>query len=161
MAQLRSIITGKLRSGAKAGKGASAPVAPRGTEWSLQEAILGALLDDAENAYDNIESMGVCNVLDGDFALATVAIMRHGAGPEALVDMPASLREFVAERLVASLHEPAAAVDIIRSNVNKLFAMQKRSRQEDLLQELAAAEVSGDSNKLARVMGELDALGRR
>jgi DNA primase len=159
--QLRSIITGKLRSGESNDNGPAAPAVQRGPEWALQEAILGALIDDPESADENAVMHGAEQVLDGDFALALATLLRHGVRPDALDELPSSLRDFVAERLVAPTHERGEIPDIIRANVNKLFAMQKRSRQEDLLEELDAAVTLGDDDEMTRVMVELDALGRR
>jgi DNA primase len=157
--QLQNIITGKLRGGESKGN-IAAPSVNRGPEWPLQEAILGALIDDPEGLDENVATDGVEQALDGEFALALSVLMRLGVRAEALAEMPSTLRGFVAARLVEPMHERDDIPEIIRANVAKLEAMRKLSRQEDLLQELDAAVALGDDDEMMRVMGDLDALGR-
>lgn len=158
--QLRSIITGKLRTGEK-NADTPAPPVKRGPEWALQEAILGALIDDPESLVANAQWYGAEETLDGDFALALASLVRHGARPEVLGEIPASLRDFVAARLVEPVHERDEVPLILRANADKLRAMRRSERREDLLQKLDAAVASGDDDETMRVMEELDALGRR
>lgn len=157
--QLRSIITGKLRGGEQKSDSASTPV-QRGPEYALQEAILGALLD-APEALDENVGPDVEQALDGDFALAFSVLVRLGVRVEALAELPASVRDFVAARLVEPVHERDDVAEIVRANVAKLQSMRKLSRQEDLLKELDAAVASGNDGEAMRVMEQLDALGRR
>jgi hypothetical protein len=42
-----------------------------------------------------------------------------------------------------------------------MATMRKRVSQEDLIKELDTAVASGNDNELARVMADIDALGRR
>lgn len=158
--QLRSIITGKLRTGEK-NADTPAPPVKRGPEWALQEAILGALIDDPESLVANAQWYGAEETLDGDFALALASLVRHGARPEVLGEMPVALRDFVAERLVEPVHERDEVPLILRANADKLRAMRRSERREDLLQKLDAAVASGDDDETMRVMEQLDALGRR
>jgi DNA primase len=158
--QLQAIITGKLRGGEKRGGEAATPTANRGTEWALQEAILGAMIDDPESV-DEWLTTRIEQELDGDFALATAALLRYGARTEALAEVPASLRDFVAARLVTPVHERDEVASVIRGNVAKMATMRKRVSQEDLIKELDTAVASGNDNELARVMADIDALGRR
>jgi DNA primase len=157
--QLRNIITGKLRGGERSEK-AERPV-QRGPEWALQEAILGALVDDPEGLDGNMQWCDAEQALDGDFALALGALMQHGVRAEALADVPTSLRDFVAGRLVEPAHALEDIPEILRANVGKLLAMGKSSRHNDLITQLEAAEASGNDDEAMRVMQELDALGRR
>ena len=66
--------------------------------------MLGAVIDGISHA-DELLALGLEDVLDGDVALAFVALMQHGACHGALVDVPPSLREFVAGRMVEPVHE--------------------------------------------------------
>jgi len=165
IAQLQSIITGKLRGGGGGGRGGGGvPVAEsvvRGPEWALQEAILGALIDEPEMLADEASWQGADQAFDGDFALAFGALVRHGATNEALAAIPPSLHDFVAARMVEPLHERDDIPEIIRANVAKLSAMHKLSSHEDLIKELDAAIASGNDKETMRVMGKLDAMGRR
>jgi Fe-S oxidoreductase len=110
---------------------------------------------------DELLALGLEDVLDGDVALAFVALMQHSACHGALVDVPPSLREFVAGRMVEPVHEVDEALEIVRANVAKLRSMHTLSRRDDLLAQLDAAVASGDDKTMMRVMKELDALGRR
>lgn len=159
MQQLQSIITGKLKGGEKNGKSATPQTVRRGPEWALQEAVLGAIIDDMESLDEHL-LMSVEQELDGDFALACASLFQHGPRSEALADMPASLREFVASRLVAPVHDRDDVADVIRGNVAKLVQMRSTSRREDLLQELDAAVALGDDEEMLRVMAKIDVLGR-
>ena len=157
IAQLGSILTGKLRGG---GVPAVEPVA-RGPEWTLQEAILGALIDEPERLADESLWQGADEALDGDFALAFGALVRNGATNEALAEIPPALHDFVAARMVEPLHAREDIPEIIRANVAKLRAMYKLVSRDDLLKELDAAIASGNDNETMRVMGQLDAMERR
>lgn len=157
--QLQRIIAGKLR-GATTTNPRTQEVANRGPEWAIQSAILGAVIDGFVHV-DKLLETGLDEVLDGDFALAFVAIVQHGACHNALGDVPPSLREFVAGRLIEPLHEADDALEIVRANVAKLRSMHTLSRREDLVAQLDAAVASGDDKTMMRVMEELDALGRR
>jgi hypothetical protein len=87
--------------------------------------------------------------------------MQHGARAEVLADVPASLRYFVAGRLVEPQHALEDIPEILRANVGKLLAMGKSSRHDDLITQLEAAVASGNDDEAMRVMQELDVLGRR
>jgi DNA primase len=159
--QLHNIITSKLRGGEKHDGKPVARVVHRGPGWALQEAILGALIDDPEGLDEHLSLHDVEQALDGDFALALASLVQHGARTEALAEMPASLRDFVAARFVEPAHDRQDITEIIRANVGKLLAMRKGSRQDDLINELDAAVASGNDNEVMRVMAQIDALGRR
>jgi DNA primase len=166
IAQLQSIITGKLRGGGGGGRGGGggAPVAEpvkRGPEWALQEAILGALIDEPEMLADESSWHGADQAFEGDFALAFGALVRHGATNEALAAIPIPIQDFVAARMVEPLHDRDDIPEIIRANVAKLSAMHKLSSREDLIKELDAAIASGNDNETMRVMKKLDVMGRR
>jgi DNA primase len=158
--QLHSIITGKLRIGEKSVDKPAARAVQRGPEWALQEAILGALIDDPEGLDESVQWHGVDQALDGDFALALASLMQRGACIEVLSDIPASLRDFVAARLVEPVHERDDIAEIVRANVAKLQSMRTLSRKQDLLDELDAAVANGNDVDVMRVMNQLDALGR-
>ena len=157
--QLRRIIVGKRRGATTTNRDAPATV-KRGPEWAIQCAMLGAVIDGISHA-DELLALGLEDVLDGDVALAFVALMQHGACHGALADVPPSLREFVAGRMVEPVHEVDEALEIVRANVAKLRSMHTLSRRDDLLAQLDAAVASGDDKTMMRVMKELDALGRR
>lgn len=159
--QLSNIITSKLRGGEKSANTSVAPAVKRGPEWSLQEAILGALIDSPDERYELVTMHDVEQAFDGDFALALATLLQHGARVEALAEIPASLRDFVAARLVEPVHDRDDVAEIIRANVAKLSGMHKLSRREDLIAALDAAVASGKDDEMMRVMEQLDALGRR
>lgn len=158
--QLQNIVAGKLHGGAGADKPAPTKAAKRGPSWAMQEAILGALIDDSEHLLDHVEWGGVDSVLDGDFALALSVLMQRGVNVDALSDVPESLRGFVAARLVEPEHTSDEAAEIIRANVAKLSGMHRLSSRADLVAKLDAAVALGDDKTMMRVMKELDALGR-
>ena len=75
----------------------------------------------------------------------------------ALVDVPPSLREFVAGRMVGPVHEVDRLSEIVRSGHAELEVSHTLSRRDDLLAQLDAAVASGDDKTMMRVMEGLDA----
>ena len=59
--------------------------------------------------------------------------------------------------------EPPPCNWLLKVGINWLpiLSVRKRVSQEDLIKELDAAVASGDDKELARVMADIDALGRR
>jgi DNA primase len=157
--QLQNIVAGKLRGG-ESKKPKTPTLLKRGADWAFQEAILGALIDSPDDLADLAAWHGVDQVLDGDFALGFAALLEHGVTAESLRDVPASLREFVAARLVAPEYERDDASEIIRGNVAKLNGMRRLSRKDELVAALDAAVASGNDSEIMRAMADLDALGR-
>ena len=159
VSQLQSIIAGKLRGGGKLAV-APAKVNSRGPEWSIQEAILGAIID-LGGALDEASYDGAEAVLDGDFALAFAAVVQALSHHDMLRDVPESLRSFVAARIVEPGHVTSDADEIVRANVAKLRTMRALGRRDDLLRELDAAVASGNNKDQLRILDELDALRAR
>lgn len=158
VAQLQSVIAGKQRAGAKPTP--QVATVCRGPDWHVQEALLGALLDDLD-CIDKHLTDDVGDVLEGDFALAASVLLSGTSASAIVTEMPESLRAFVAARMVAPEVDRDDVETIIAANVARLRAMRRRSSHGDLMKALDAAVASGNEAEQLRVMRELDALGRR
>jgi DNA primase len=157
--QLRSMLTAKVRTGDNA---ATAPAcAPLSADHAIQEAILGALIDQPSLLDDAALMQDVEHVMSDDCALVVAALERHGTGHELLAELPASVHAFVAGRIVAPEHDLESALMVVHGNVGKLIALQRQSQHDDLLAKLDAASADGDDDKVSRILNELDALNRR
>lgn len=119
----------------------------RPLEERLAEAVLGPLVD-VPIVLDHIPDDYLV-ALSGDAALAVASLHDHppDRDPEGLLAaLPASLREFVRDRLTVPLHhDPTVALSEVIANLTTLKLRSMRSESVDLKRKLRQASKEGDT----------------